>query len=150
MDRRINIEPFGVAVLGLFLLLWGYGLIDYLSKYSHLTLWEHAAIANPDDFRAQMNCGMKLIEQKQYAAGLMYTQRAILIEPTNAGAYMNAHSAAAGLQSWWLAYEYGKKGFELDPRKQMAINLMTICKMIGRYDEARYYKSMISKLEKLR
>jgi hypothetical protein len=78
----------------------------------------------------------------------MYAQRAIKLAPNNAGAWINAHSAAAGIESYHLAYKYGKKGFELSKRKTLAKNMEVLCNMLNKPIEAAYYHNMIPTLKK--
>ncbi len=129
-----------VFLIGFYVVLVFIGLWDYTQKFAHLNEYERNAIMYPGLFRPQLNAARSEIDKGNPAAGLMYAQRAIALDPTNAGALMNAHSAAAGVKSFHLAYEYGKKAFELDPRKQMAHNMEIISRMLGKPAEARYYR----------
>lgn len=129
-----------VVLLGFWVFLFFFGLWDYTQKFAHLKEYERNAIMYPNLYRPQLNAALGSINKNDYAAGLMYAQRALAIEPDNAGALMNAHSAAAGVNSFTLAYTYGKKAFELDPRKQMAHNMEIISRMLGKHAEARYYR----------
>ena len=135
-----------VFLLGFWVYLLFYGLWDYTQKFVHLKEYERNAIMYPGLFRPQLNAAMMEIERGNPAAGLMYAQRAIKLDPTNAGAWMNAHSAAAGVESYHLAYKYGVKGYELtkpkyvETRKRMAANMEILSRMLGKHDEAKYYR----------
>jgi hypothetical protein len=86
------------------------------------------------------------IDQKRWALALAYAQKAAAIHPERASGWINASSAAGGLRAWELCYTYLKNAFAIYPARQLAENLVYVCRVLGKDEEAARYEEMLPQL----
>lgn len=127
--------------------LIGFGAYDTWAKRRTLYSMEHDdALRWPANYRAQLNASRVFIDQRLWAFALAYAQRAIAIHPERASGWINASTAAGGLQAWQLCHTYLEKAFDIYPARQLAVNLSYVCRMLGKESEALMYEAMLPEL----
>jgi len=147
--RRRTLDK--AVLLGLIATIYGlvaFGIYDSWVHYHPVYSLQHdAALKAPKSYRAQLNASEKFIEQRRWAFALAYAHRAVSIHPERASGWINASTAAGGLRAWPLAYNYLKRAFDIHPDRQLAENLVYVCRVLGKAEEAAAYENMLPQLD---
>ncbi len=144
MERRKLTGP--LLVLGL-VAFFVYGAYDAHTAFRPLCLWQDAAHKAPASYRPQLNASRQFLDGGMYAFALAYAERAIAIRPDRASGWINASSAAAGLKAYHLAYQCLLRAFDIYPARQVAENLIYVCRVLGKNDEAEAFQALLPHLD---
>jgi len=133
------------------LLLVGFvaiGVYDSFRHHYNVHSLEHdAALKAPASFRAQVNASTQFGRAAQWAFSLAYARQAIALHPERASGWINASTAAGALRAWPLSYTYLKKAFALHPSRDLAGNLIYVCGILGKTDEAAALQKRLPQLK---
>ena len=132
--RKLKIAP---TLLALFIVgNCVYGVYDAHTSFHWTSFWQDCAHKSPGAYRPQLNCSNDFLEKGEYAFALAYAERAILLRPERASGWINASTAAAGLKAYHLSYECLQRAFAIYPARQLAENLIHVCRVLGKETEA--------------
>jgi len=137
-----------VVCIGIWASVAGYSIYDNLHAFSWGGLWQCTAHQAPNHYRAQLNASTEFNRAGAYAFGLAYAQRAIGLNSGRASGWINASTAAINLQAYHLAYEYLKIALSKWPDQRLCQNLILVCKIIGKNEEANKLTKIYPELEK--
>jgi hypothetical protein len=99
----------------------------YFDTMKDFGISERAAIKQPNNYRAQLNTSYDYLEAEYYPLALHYAERAIKIHPDRPKCYINAMTAAVGLQAYERGLEHAVVAFNKTQDKRIAQNILFLC-----------------------
>jgi protein O-mannosyl-transferase len=130
-------EAWAAAVLGLLLVLAGFGRVQALTWEDSGSLWRHALAVDPGNAAAHNDLGVFYLDQRRYAEALDELTQAVAARPGNADAHNNRAGALDALGRDEEAALELRAAIELRPHPGYWVNLGMIYSRLGRLGQAQ-------------